>query len=293
MTGYFQSDLGFMGSLDASPWLGEQAWTHVYIGANEWDPHEVTAFSPYEYAVSLDMRGPYERVERLGWLVFDRLVQLGLPLAYEGRDADLMADFLPGRGVRRFPTGTDPEESNRVAWHEPRLHDDPAAPWGAEPELAVVPPGRVVVFETAGLLQVVPMARADGGWRWVAPAASIRASRGAHEVGLLLGSTLDTTSAPDRDDRAEIERLLYDLPGVGLTGVEDFGRRSVSVEVRSDGAVVTAVPHGPYRGAPDEPPSGPVVESLIQRQDTAGLDAAGLGRMMIDLISAVREHAPV
>ncbi|MEJ3743597.1 hypothetical protein WEI85_09940 [Actinomycetes bacterium KLBMP 9797] len=304
LTWYFRSGRGFLSALEVERWIGEPTWAGLRVDPTEsghdnellpeeWAfEEEPTADAPYDYQVGLDMRGPQEWIERLGRMVFDRLTGFDLPLAFVGENVDILADFLPGRGVREFPPGTSASEAGRAQWWEPRLHDDPAAPWRPEPPPPVAPPGRVTVFETGGLLQMVPLTEGSGGWRWIAPVTSIRVDGGARDIGLLLGSALTTTAPPERDDRAAIEEQLRRVPNAGIEDVADFGRRSVSVEVRSDGTAVAAIPHGPHRGAPDAPPSGSVIEELVRQESSADLDPAALGQLVLDLVAAVRERVP-
>jgi hypothetical protein len=157
VTGYFRTDSGYVLPLDAERWVGVPGWALLDIDrtdlAEGGEPGgaEGTALAPYEYECSLSLRGP---LDRLGPMIFERMTQLELPMAYGG-DGDIFADYLPGRGVRQFPPGTDVEEPGRPWWFEPSLHADPAARWRAEPPPQPAPPGRAIVFETAGLLQVV------------------------------------------------------------------------------------------------------------------------------------------
>src|SRR5262249_27028580 len=79
---------------------------YLYLSVSEVD--EGTAFTPYGYQAALYSRG-LDRAElvRLGRGVFDRLAGLDLPLLYaDAGAATVIADMLPGRGVREFPPGT-------------------------------------------------------------------------------------------------------------------------------------------------------------------------------------------
>ncbi|GAA0905708.1 hypothetical protein [Virgisporangium aurantiacum] len=288
VTGYFWSERGFVLAVAAERWIGFSGWAHVDIDATvlgedgEPGPAEGTAFSPYEFELALSLRGP---LERLGWVVFDRLTELGLPMAYGG-DGSVFADFLPCRGVRMFPPRTDVEEPGRSWWFEPRLHTNPVALWRVEPPSPPAPAGRAMVFETANLLQMVPVLREDRMWRWGTPVASALIAIGARDIGMLLGSVLGTTARPGRADRAAITEDLIHSPAQSTV---DFGSRTVSVEVRSDGAEVVAFPRGPHPGGPEEAASGPVVGALIRRCDAA-VEPTILGELVLGLLAALRSR---
>lgn len=284
VTGYFFSDSGYVLSIDLERWIGEPGWAHLDIGSMAPGEAAGTAFAPYEFECALSMRGP---VESLGRMVFERMTELGLPLAYGGEGL-VFADILPGRGIREFPADTDVEEPGRRWWFEPALHTDPAKPWRPEPAPPTAPPGRAVVFETAGLLQMVPVLQEAGQRRWVTPVASIRVEAGARDVGLMLGSVLGTTAPPGRADQPAIVSDLTASPGKSTV---DFGSRSVSVQIRSDGAEVVAFPRGPHPGGPEEALAGPVVDDLIRRVG-ADVEPAALGELVLGLVTELRSRVP-
>jgi hypothetical protein len=225
-----------------------------WIGEPGWAHLDIDPGEPegtYDYELSLSLRGP---VERLGRVVFERLTGLELPMAYG--------------------------ESGEVF--------DPAQPWQPEPGRPTAPPGRAVVFETAGLLQMVPVVQEAGQRRWVTPLASARVETGARDVGLMLGSVLGATAPPDRDDRAAIVADLTQSPAQSTV---DFGSRSVSVEIRSDGVDVVAFPRGPHPGGPEEALSGPVADDLIRRVG-ADVEPAALGELVLGLVTELRSRVP-
>lgn len=289
VTGYFGSDPGYVLPVDAERWIGEPGWAHLDLHPTELGEDgepgdaEGTAYAPYEYEFSLSLRGP---VERLGRVLFDRMTELGLPMAYGG-DGYVFADFLPGRGVREFPPDTDVEEPGRSHWYTAELHAEPARAWRPEPAPPVAPAGRAVVFETAGLLQMVPVVREPTGWRWVPPVVTVRAEAGARKVGVALGVALGTAAPPEQAGEA-VAASVASAPGASDV---DFGSRSVSVEIRSDGAEVVAFPRGPHPGGPKEALSGPVIDDLIRRH-AVGADPAALGELVRDLVAALRSRVP-
>lgn len=272
LVSYFYNGAGYVLPVDARRWIDVEGWGQVILDATDLgrdgDPGaaEGTAYEPYEYELSVDFRGPRER---LGRAIFDRLAAgLGLPLAY-GDYEHVFADFRPGQGVRDFPPGTSVE-------FDPGPLGVPTAPWEPSPS----PYGRVTVFETDGLLRFVPTVQTG---LWVRPVASARSSVGARDIGLLLGGALGTTGQPERDDR---EPILTSL----AVSTPDFAGRSVSIEVHVDRDGLVAVPHAPHPGAPaGADVSGPVVDELVRRAP-ADLEPAALGELVLDLIDRLRSR---
>lgn len=190
---------------------------------------EGTALAPYEYDLFLEYRGRTEAAVQLGRTFFEWLTALNLPMAYQGRDCCLLADFLPGRGVRTFPPGTSCEEEDRAWWYEPRLHDDPSAPWpdGLVDE-SPASPRSVLVFETDGALQFVPVTTEHGRRRWLVPIAEARSDiTAAEDLGRLVRCAQQT--AGRHGDR---EGTLLDfLARLLLRSTADFVRDSVCVDL--------------------------------------------------------------
>jgi hypothetical protein len=122
----------------------------------------------------------------------------------------------------------------------------------------------------------------------VTPVASAVTDSGAHAVGVMLGSVLGTTAPTGRADEAAIEASLTAKP---TESTVDFGSRSVSVEVRSDGAEVVVLPRGPHPGGPREASSGPVVEELVRHAE-GDVKSAALGELVLDLVAALRARVP-
>ncbi len=270
---YFYNGRGFVLPVDARPWIGVDGWAHLNLKltdlGRDGDPglSAGTAYEPYEFEVSVEFRGPRER---LGRAIFDRLTRLDLPMAY-GDDGDIFADHLPGRGVREFSPGTSVEEEGRPLWREPALSADrsPVPAWHTGS-------GAVTVCETDGLLQFVPVF----GTRWLSPVASARASVGAVDIGLMVAAALGSTDRPERDE------VLTRLAGAVRLSVDEFPRRTVSFDVRVAGGEVVGTAHTAHRdGAPG------AVEELTGRVPVAA-GPEPLGTLVLDLVAALRARVP-
>jgi hypothetical protein len=276
LRGYFYSGLTYVLPVDARPWIGVDGSAHLNLKltdlGRDGDPRlsAGTAYEPYEFEISVEFRGPRER---LGRAIFDRLTGLQLPMAY-GDDGDIFADHLPGRGVREFSPGTSAEEDGRPLWREPALgaSRSPAPAWR-------VGPGVVTVCETDGLLQFVPVF----GARWLGPVASARASVGAVDVGLMLAAALGTHDRPGRDERDEV---LARLAGAVRLPTDEFLRRTVSFDVRVVGGDVVGTAHAAHRdGAPG------AVEELTYRAPV-GAGPEPLGAQVLEMVAALRARVP-
>ena len=278
--------------VEAARWVEADGWgllDLILTDLGEYgDPGSAlgTAFAPYERSLSLDYRGPREL---LGRALFDRLTDVGVPLLLaEPATGRVFADFLPGRGVRDFPPGTDGEVPGRAQWFEPALHGDAArsfaAPWPLRPPWP--PRGRLRVFETEGLLQCVTVAGGGPG-RWVTPKVAVRAGLDGAEIGRVLAWALSPVDHPGHDDASVHDRLAGTL---GLS-VGDFARGSVSVELSATPDGVRVIPHGPH---PDGPLvadlAGPVVADLV-RSGEAPADPDRLAATVLDGLGGLRERA--
>lgn len=285
---YFYSGQDHVLPLDARRWIGVDGWAHLRLDrtdlGEDGEPGaaEDTAFAPYEYELSLEFRaGDAAALERFGRAVFDRLTDLGLPLAYGGAGL-VFADFLPGRGVRELPAGTDAEEDGRARWFEPRLHEAPAAPWPGElPDRSALP-RPVVAFETDGLLQFVPVAEEDGQARWLTPVASARSSVGARQLGLLIGCAQGTTAALGADTR---ERITASLAGKARLSVEDFFRHSVCLQLRPAQEELLIEPCTAHEGVPQVPGA-----AHLARRIPGSAQPDAVGGLLLSLVDAVRSH---
>jgi hypothetical protein len=294
---YFYSAHGYVLPVDAQRWIGVEGWGHLYLEPTDLGRHgepgltEGTAFAPYEYELALSFRGGSQAelddvLVRFGRAVFDHLTTLGVPLAYGGSGL-VFADFVPGRGIREFPPQTDAEDEGHVWWFDPRLHREPTASWpGAVASRLVPPSGQVMVFETDGLLQFVPVVQAGGQWRWSTPVASTRSTVSPRDIGLMLAYALRTTARVAGD---ESERILDSLAAKGRLSIEDFARRSVSIEIRAEPVGLVAVPHAPSAGEPEQQVVGPAVDGLARRL-AASVEPDALVESLLDLVAAVRSR---
>ncbi|WP_285692555.1 hypothetical protein [Actinomadura sp. NBRC 104412] len=245
--------------------------------------------SPYDFELSMELmdapapvRG--EMRERAGREVFDRLTALEVPLAY-GDHAYLFADFLPGRGVRELPPGTGWEEDDRDAWFEPRLHGAARPADKANHEAPFRPFGSVRVFETDGLVHLVPW----GDGAAMAPVASVRASSGQAILGRMLAETLGRSrqgaGATTADPWSWVTGTAGREPG-------DYARAAVSIDIDVTESAITAVPHGGMtEPAGDHVTQGPVVESLAVRQ-SGPWDDTSMGDLVLRLIRETRARVP-
>jgi hypothetical protein len=295
--GFMAGQDGNVLSLDAQRWINSEG-TGILdlkpvetVEEGEEGEYDDTAYAPYNHELVLEFRGPYgmargELRELFGRALFDRLTGLGRPLAYGEVGGDLFADFLPDRGVRDFPPGTDYEEPGRSLWFEPRLHGTP------EPAPSVDGPerlqGRGVVFESDGLLQVIPQVPGPcGEWRFGTPVAAIRVDADPARIGRLVIRTL---GHPCEDPGPCGDPTLW-VTGVTRSSVDSFSQQAVSIDVESDGDVITAVPHVPYKGpSANALLQGQASETLVHGGGLPG-DDASLGRLLIQLTSAVRGDA--
>ena len=247
---------------------------------------EGTALAPYEYDLFVEHRAPRrpEAAVQLGWTFFERLTALNLPMVYVSREEWLLADFLPGRGIRNFPPETSCEERDRARWYEPRLHDDPMAPWPGElADEQLASPRSVLVFETDGCLQFVPVATEHGQRRWLVPVAEARSDiTTADDLGRLARSAQRTVGRHGDQE----EPLLDFLARLLLKSTEDFARDTVCVELYP---------------CPDGLASGPCALSNLQGVDlpvarvvhhaSATESPEVLGQTLLDLIEAARPPA--
>jgi len=246
---------------------------------------EGTALAPYEYDLFVEHRAPRrpEAAVQLGWTFFERLTALNLPMVYVSAEEWLLADFLPGRGIRNFPPATSYEEQDRAWWYEPRLHDDPMAPWpGQLAEEQPASPRSVLVFETDGLLQLVPIAAEHGQRRWLTPVAEARSDIGARDLGSLVRSVQHTTG---RSGDLGGSMLAF-LAGLAVRSTEDFVRGTVCLA---------------WCSCPDGLAGGPCSLSGLQGVDlpvarvvhhvSATEPPEILGQTLLDLIEAARPPA--
>jgi hypothetical protein len=157
--GFMAGQDGNVLSLDAQRWIKSEGTGILdlkpveMVEEGEEGEYGDTAYAPYNHELVLEFRGPHgmargELRELFGRALFDRLTGLGRPLAYGEVGGDLFADFLPARGVRDFPPGTDYEEPGRSLWFEPRLHGTPEPTPSADRSERLQ--GRGVVFESDG-----------------------------------------------------------------------------------------------------------------------------------------------
>jgi hypothetical protein len=248
-----------------------------------------TAFAPYEFELSLEYRG-VDRSQtqfRLADAVFHRLTQLGLPLAYGGDgNGQIYGDYLPERGTRMMPEGTPEDDGGRVHWFEPRLHHRPEQPWSGSGTVAPPngPGAPAVVYETGDVLHMVAAVQHNGEWLWSIPAASVVASAGPREIGLVLGYARrpGPVAIP-----VPLAGVLDNFTAVVRLSTEEFLSRAASVELHVDGDSLIAQAHTPAR--PGEI-SGPVVAELTRR---VPVDAAPdqVGQLLLDLFAAVKVHS--
>jgi len=289
--GYFLAGTHATIPVEAARWIDAEGW-----GLLSLDPTDLgeygdpgfsagTAFAPYERYLSLEYRGPRER---LGRALFDRLTALRVPLLLaESSSSGVIADFLPGRAVRNFPPGTSGERAGRDLWFEPALHGvdvsrsfDP--PWSVRPPWP--PRGQALVFETEGLLQGVAVV--DG--RWATPKVAVRIDLGAAEIGRALAWVLGAADNPGREDAVPVSDRLAGMLGLS---VGDFARGSVSVEVLAAPDGLRLIPHAPH---PDGPLAidlaGPVADELIHRGGPPDRPE-DLGALVLGRLGRLRERA--
>jgi hypothetical protein len=295
--GFFAGRDGNVISIDAQPWIGADGFGTLDLKpmeeAEDDEPglYDDTAYAPYDHELTIEFRGGPGRArgelgERFGRAIFDRLTELGRPLAYGEVGGDLFADFLPGRGVRDFPPGTDYEEPGRDVWFEPRLHGAPRPVRPADtPELLR---GQGVIFECQGLLQIVPRVAGPAGEEcFAAPVVAIRTDADPARIGRALVRALGHPG--DAADR-------HGDPVSWITGstrrsADDFSHEAVSLDLRSDGDVLTAVPHLPYKGGPVGTLVQGEVSEIHAHRGEVPRDDADLGRLLVRLITAVRGDA--
>jgi hypothetical protein len=186
----------------------------------------------------------------------------------------------------RDPPGTDYEEPGRSLWFEPRLQGTPS--WRRRPTDPSGSRAEAWSSSQTGLLQVIPQVPGPGGeWRFGTPVAAIRANADPARIGRLVIRTL---GHPCEDPGPCGDPALW-VTGVTRSSVDSFSQQAVSIDVESDGDVITAVPHVPYKG--------PSANALLQGQASETLahggglpgDDASLGRLLVQLTSAVRGDA--
>ncbi|MCO6003906.1 hypothetical protein NE236_02840 [Actinoallomurus purpureus] len=293
--GFFAGRDGNVLSIKAQPWIGTDGYGTLDLksveAAEDGEPgmYDDTAYAPYDHELTIEFRGgpgrtQQERGERFGRALFDRLTVLDRPLAYGEVGGDLFADYLPGKGVREFPPGTDYDEPDPDIWAEPRLHDASYLARPADDPKRLR--GEGVVFEREDLLQIVPQVLApEGEIRFGAPVVAIRTNADPVRIGRSLVRALG------RPSPATME---YGDPAAWITGstrrsADSFSREAISIDVRSDGDALTAVPHLPYRGAPVETPVQGEAGEIPVRQSKTPCDEAALGRLLLRLTSAARD----
>ncbi|RFS85489.1 hypothetical protein D0T12_10680 [Actinomadura spongiicola] len=278
--GYFASADEFAFTLRSDPWTTPDGVLSVDLSALDRELYgtgDDTAFAPYDFELSLELRNVpaqarQELLERAGRAVFDRLTGLNVPLAF-GDGTDLFADFLPGRGVREFPPGVSWDEDARDTWFEPSLHGSRPAPSFDKERTSPARPshGAVRVYETDGLLQIVPWGEAGP----VTPVASVRAQAGPALLGRLLAEELErsTPPSPQKNDPWPW------VSGTARLSPEEYARTAVSIDVRVAEGAVQAVP----LGAADD--------ALAERRPGPWDDEAA-GELVLRLIGRLRAHAP-
>jgi hypothetical protein len=287
--GYFASATGYLIPIRTQPWIGIDDLAHVDVDPTDLgrkgDPGLAagTAFAPYEFDLAITFGGgpaghQRESLDRLGFELFTRLTQLGLPMAYGGRGA-IFADYLPDRGSRVMPPGTD-EENDRDAWFEPRLHTRPEQPWPADvAPLDRRPIGPTLVYETAGLLQMATLVPESGGSRWIIPSPKARVDMAPEEIGLLLAHAQRPTAAATAIPAVA---ALTDFAGWSRVPVADFLPRSVSVEVRPEGPGLLVQAHRVPANGELVGPVVPELSRLVPPEASPGQ----LGQLLVDLFAA-------
>ncbi|MFD0686806.1 hypothetical protein [Actinomadura fibrosa] len=288
-SGYFRATHGYTYTIKTASWFTGPGVLTLRLTESDWDeddPDLCTAFESYAYEVSAELAGVPglardEVLERVGRSLFDRLMVLGLPLAF-GNGTDIFADFLPGRGVRDFPPGTDLDADGRDVWFEPRLHGTDEQD-GPAPERTVLRRGTVTVFEVGGLVQLVPQVAVGGGRRRaVAPVASLRRGAGPEVIGRALAEVLDRSARPDVVVDADPWSWVT---GTSRLDADAYARQAVSVDVELVGEVLQAVLHGAYSGPPrGGVAQGPVIGDVVRR-DIGRWDDAEVGGVVLGLLS--------
>ncbi|MGW4460875.1 hypothetical protein [Micromonospora sp. NPDC004704] len=286
LTGYFHSGEGYVFPVDARPLIGVDGWGQLTLDAVDRDPdagfgdgagpdEEVTAYAPYGFELSLDFRGPQEQ---LGRAIFDRLTGLDLSMAY-GDYLRIFADFRPGRGTREFPPDTPADGTGQRVWSDLT----PAAAPSGDPLVSGGPTtgGRVAVFDTGTLLQIVPMAD-DGRWRWSGPVASVLRTLGDDGLGVVLDAALHPRVVSGHVGRMVIESAAL----TSRLSVEDLLRGRGSIEVRVESGEWVAVACGPSPVVGDAP--GPVIDGLVggHSADAPPEALGGLVRDLLDQLAA-------
>ncbi|MFD0686805.1 hypothetical protein [Actinomadura fibrosa] len=295
VSGYFGTEDGYTLTLASSPWLDGPGVATLELSETDWDdddPDLCTAYEPYDYELSIELRGVPglargEVRERLGRALFDRLTSLERPLAF-GDNANIFADYRPGRGVREFPPGTSRSAPGRDEWFEAEFHGAGAA---REPVPEPTPRvrGSATVFEVGGLLHLVARVPGETGDESTAvvPVAAIRRSAGPALVGRTLAEVLDRSADTDAVVAAD------PWPWVaGTAGLEPdaYAREAVSLDIEVAGESFVAVPRGVYSGSSAGVVQGPVAESLMVRESHPW-DDRKMGDLVLRLLAAVRGHA--
>ncbi|MDG4831670.1 hypothetical protein O7627_20525 [Solwaraspora sp. WMMD1047] len=271
---YFDSGEDYVLPVDAHALIGADGWGQLTLAATDLDDAE-SAYAAYDFELSLDYRGPREQ---LGRAIFDRLTGLDLPMVY-GDYLRVFADFQPGQGVREFPAQTPAGATGRDVWADRGPID--VRPTSAAPTAG----GRVVVFATGSLLQIVPMADRGGRWDWSGPVAALLRTVSDRHLGLLLTAALHPSTSSSHVGGAV---LVSAASGARLSTVELFQGRSC-VEIRSESGQLVVAARGP--GVADTP--GALIVELTGHRP-ADMPPEALGEMvrhLLDQLAARLETA--
>jgi hypothetical protein len=253
------------------------------------DVESGTAFSPYDFELSMEMRNAPapdrgEWRKRAGREVFDRLMTLNVPLAYSG-GVDLFADYLPGRGVREFPSGTGWEGDDRDAWFEPRLHGTERPGGPADSGGSPRPEGSVRIFEAGGLVHLVAWIDEAA----VAPVASVRAEAGPGVLGRVLAETLGRSRQESRLTSADPWSWVT---GTAALAPGEYAHAAVSIDIDATENGITVLPHDrAAEPVADRVTQGPAVESLMVRQP-GPWDDTSTGDLVLRCIRELRARVP-
>ncbi|WP_147449443.1 hypothetical protein [Actinomadura pelletieri] len=201
-----------------------------------------------------------------------------------GDDTNIVADHLPGRGVREFPLGTSWDKRDRDTWYEPALHG-PDAELSPSPDRSTPPSGSLSVFETDGLIQVVPRVRdtADRSHA-VAPVASMRESVDPLVFGRTLAEALGRSGQVDLVEETDPWSWVTGIPRLN---VEQFSRSAVSVDLELTGQSLIAIPRVPHLGSTTGVTQGTSIDELAVN-DSRSWDDQIIGEALLCLIKTVR-----
>ncbi|RFS85506.1 hypothetical protein D0T12_10770 [Actinomadura spongiicola] len=289
--GYFYREHGYTYTISLTPLLHGSGVATLYLSDNDWDedePYLCAAFQAYNYELTIELgnvpaslRG--EILERLGRLIFDHLMKLGCPLAF-GDDTNIVADYLPGRGVREFPADTSWDKRDRDTWYEPALHS-PDAELSPSHDRPTPPSGSMSVFETDGLIQIVPRVRdTTDRSHAVAPVASMRGSVDPLVFGRTLAEALSSSGQVDLVEGVDPWSWVT---GTSRLNVEQFSRSAVSVDLELTGQSLIAIPRVPYLGSTTSIAQGTSVDELAVN-DSRSWDDQAIGETILNLINSVR-----